>query len=265
VSVTLETAIRLVRDNTIATVTLNRPEAHNALEIRMIHELTSMFEACSLDEDIRAVVLCAEGASFCAGADLNWMKDSIGLSFEENKIEAARLAKLFQSIRNCAKPVIAKVQGPVYGGGLGLIAACDLSVAHSDALFCFSEVKLGLVPAVISPYILEKVPYNKALRYMMTAEKFTADVAQQIGLISEVAEDNTALDITLERWLKAFLTNGPEAVRETKRLLQDGSESVRRGAIHGGCHCASPRESRSPNPTHSLSVTLIPAEKLFLN
>lgn len=217
---TLETTIRVVRDNTIATVTLGRPDSHNALEIKMLHELTSIFEACSMDEDIRVVVLTAEGPSFCAGADLNWMKDSVGLTLEENKIEAGRLAKLFQSIRNCTKPVIARVQGPAYGGGLGLIAACDLSVAHISATFCFSEVKLGLVPAVISPYILEKIPYNKALRYMMTAERFTAEAAHLMGLISEVAMDDTVLDAIVEGWLKLFMSNGPEAVRETKRLLQ---------------------------------------------
>jgi methylglutaconyl-CoA hydratase len=168
---------------------------------------------------VRAIVLEAEGKSFCAGADLNWMKKMVNYTFEENVNDAHALASMLKLIHDCPKPVIARVHGAAFGGGVGLVAACDMAIASEKATFCLSEVKLGLLPAVISPFVMEKIGAGASRRYFLTAERFSSAEALRIGLISEVVPDEAALDAAIEKLLKAIQANGPEAVCRCKVLI----------------------------------------------
>lgn len=205
----------------VATVTLNRPELHNAFNDEMISELTNAFSSFSEAKDIYAVVLEAKGKSFCAGADLNWMKSMVDYSLEENITDSNKLAKMFKTIYDCPKVIIAKIQGSVYGGGLGLVSVSDMSVSVECAGFCFSEVKLGLIPAVISPFVLRKIHRAEANRYFLSAEVFNAKEANRIGLISEVVSSKGELDAQVEKWLSRLSKNGKEAMLHAKMLLRD--------------------------------------------
>lgn len=207
-------------DGTIANVTLTRPDLHNAFNETMIEELRSAFVGFDKHSNVRAVVLSGEGKSFCAGADLNWMKKMVDYTFEQNVEDAHALSRMLSIIAHCPKPVIARIHGAAFGGGVGLIAACDIAVAVESATFCLSEVKLGLLPAVISPFVLKKIGQSNAQRYFMTAERFTAAEAQRIGLVSEVVSDTEALDSTIDGLLSALLANGPEAVSQCKVLIE---------------------------------------------
>lgn len=204
----------------IATVTLGRPELHNAFNAQMIAELREAFAGFSKNSPVRAIVLRGEGKSFCAGADLNWMRQMVDYSFEQNVEDAHALAAMFRAIQQCPKPVIARVHGPAFGGGVGLVAACDMAFATESATFCLSEVKLGLLPAVISPFVLKKIGETHARRYFLTAEKFSASEAHRIGLVSEVLPDEAALDHQLETVLAALCANGPEAISQSKVLIE---------------------------------------------
>lgn len=203
----------------IARITLTRAELHNAFDDRMISELREAFALFGKNTEARAIILQAEGPSFCAGADLNWMKSMAGYTFAENVEDTHRLAAMLRTIRNCPKPVIARVHGPAFGGGVGLVAACDMAVSLESAVFCLSEVRLGLLPAVISPFVLQKIGPGAAGRYFLTAERFSAADALRIGLISELAPDTDALDQRIAGLLDAIIPNGPEALAHCKVLI----------------------------------------------
>jgi len=187
----------------------------------MIAELTAAFRAARSSPQVRAVVLAAEGKSFCAGADLNWMREAAGYTLEENVQDARRLAVMLRSLYECPKPVVARVQGAVYGGGVGLAAACDFVAALETATFCFSEVRLGLVPAVISPFVLRKMSPGEARRYFVTAERFGAAEARRLGLVSETAASIEDLDRLVARTVEGLLLNGPEAMAACKQLVDE--------------------------------------------
>lgn len=206
---------------TRATVALHRPELHNAFNDAMIEQLTRTFVQLGSDATVRAVVLAAEGPSFCAGADVNWMKRMVDYSLEENLADANAMANMLRAIRECPKPVIARVHGAAIGGGVGLVAACDLAVALSTAVFSLSEVKLGIIPAVISPYVMEKIGPGAARRYALTAERFAAAEAKRLGLVSEVVDSVGELDKCVDRWCDLIKGNGPEALAACKRVLSD--------------------------------------------
>lgn len=206
----------------VATVTLNRPDVRNAFNETSISELTLAFDELGHDESVRAIVLAANGPAFCAGADLNWMKKMAGYSDAENQADAMRLASMLRTIYYCPKPVVARVQGDCYAGGMGLVAACDIVVAAEGVNFCLSEVKLGLIPATISPYVIKAMGEQAARRYFLTAERFGALDAQRMGMAHEVAVPEE-LDATIAAITKALVTNSPNAVREAKRLVREVS------------------------------------------
>ena len=202
----------------VATVTLNKPELHNAFDEHVISQLISAFSALNDNSEVRAVILAAKGKSFCAGADLNWMRKMAAYSYEENKQDAGQLAELYRTLFNLNKPTIARVQGAVFGGGVGLVACCDIAIGTRMSKFCLSEVKLGLVPATISPYVIEAIGPRLAKRYFMTAEVFSSRRARRIGLLAEtVSEDE--LDTTIDSLIAPLLNNGPESVAKAKALV----------------------------------------------
>ena len=208
----------------ISTVTLTRADLHNAFNDEMIKELTEAFASLATDAGVRAVVLAAEGKSFCAGADVNWMRKMVDYSQRENVKDATAMAEMLSTIRKCPKPVIARVHGAAIGGGVGLTAACDIAVAVRGAVFCLSEAKLGIIPAVISPYVMEKVGPGPMRRYALTAEKFDAVEAMRLGLVSHVVENEAEMDAWIDGITRALLGNGPEALAECKRVLADVQE-----------------------------------------
>jgi methylglutaconyl-CoA hydratase len=204
----------------VATVTLNRPELRNAFNETAIADLAMAFDELSQDADVRAIVLGANGPAFCAGADLNWMKKMAGYSPAENEADALRLADMLRTIYFSPKPVVAKVQGDCYAGGMGLVAACDIVVASEGVNFCLSEVKLGLIPATISPYVIKALGDQAARRYFLTAERFDAQEARRLGLAHEVVPAGQ-LDAAVAAIVNALVANSPNAVREAKKLVRD--------------------------------------------
>jgi methylglutaconyl-CoA hydratase len=206
--------LRIERDGDVLRVTLARPERRNAFDAELIGELTEAFADVG---DARIVVLAGEGESFCAGADIEWQRSAVDLSLEENEDDALRLYRMCETIDRCPAPVVARVHGYALGGGSGLAACADVAIAARDAVFGFSEVKLGIIPAVISPFVLPKIG-SHARRYFLTGERFDAETALRIGLVEEVADD---LDATVERVLAELLKAGPEAVRAAKALIRD--------------------------------------------
>jgi methylglutaconyl-CoA hydratase len=205
----------------IARVTLALPDLHNAFNDEMIGEITEAFREVGRDESVRVVVLSGEGKSFCAGADINWMKRMVGYSFAENLADANLLATMLRTIRECPKPVIARMHGAAYGGGVGLAAACDLAVAVESAVFCLSEVKLGIIPAVISPYVLEKIGPGHLRRYGLTAERFDAREAHRIGLVSHVTATVEEMDHWIDEMCTTLKANGPAALAACKKTLSE--------------------------------------------
>jgi methylglutaconyl-CoA hydratase len=219
----LVAGLRTERDGDVYRVTLARPERRNAFDAALIAELT---EAFSLVGDARAVVLAGEGQSFCAGADVEWQRSSIDLSYDENVEDAMRLYEMCEAIDTCPAPVIARVHGYALGGGSGLVACTDIAVATPDAVFGFSEVRLGIIPAVISPFVLTKIGAY-ARRYFLTGERFDAETALQIGLVHEVSDDPEAI---VDGLLGAILSGGPDAIRAAKLLVRQrptGTETAR--------------------------------------
>lgn len=202
-------------------VRLNLPDLHNAFNDEVIRELTEAFANVASATEVRAIVLAAEGSSFCAGGDLNWMKRMVGYTFEENLEDVSALATMLRAVRECPKPVIARVHGAAYGGGVGLVAACDIAVALESAVFCLSEVRLGLVPAVIAPYLVEKVGAGHARRYGLTAERFDAAEARRIGLVHEVFDTVETMDQWIEKTCAAMMANGPEALGVCKQVIRE--------------------------------------------
>ena len=207
-------------------MTLAKPDRRNAFDAALIRELTQAFTDVGV---ARAVVLAGEGESFCAGADVEWQRSATDLSYEENVEDALRLFRMCEAIDTCPAPVVARVQGYALGGGSGLVACADVAIAARDATFGFSEVKLGIIPAVISPFVLPKIGAN-ARRYFLTGERFDADTALRIGLAHELADD---LDDAVGRVVGELLSSGPEAVREAKRLIRErpgGEEAAQTAA-----------------------------------
>ncbi|RYF01009.1 MAG: enoyl-CoA hydratase/isomerase family protein [Oxalobacteraceae bacterium] len=216
---TYDTLLVTIADK-VATVTLNRPDLRNAFNEQAIAELARVFDELGRNDAVRAIVLAANGASFCAGADLNWMKKMAGYSHDENEADAMRLAEMLRTIYLCPKPTVARVQGDCYAGGMGLVAACDIVVASEAAGFCLSEVKLGLIPATISPYVIKAMGEQAARRYFITAERFDAAEAQRIGVAHAVVAPE-ALDATVAGIVKALVNNSPHAVRQAKTLVRE--------------------------------------------
>ena len=206
--------LKTERDGHVLRVTLARPERRNAFDAALIADLTAAFTDIG---DARAVVLAGEGQSFCAGADVEWQRSAIDLSLQENVDDALRLYRMCETIDHCPAPVVVRVHGYALGGGSGLVACADIAIAAPDAVFGFSEVKLGIIPAVISPFVLPKIGAH-ARRYFLTGERFDAETALGIGLVEELAPD---LDAAVDRVLSELLTAGPEAVREAKRLVRE--------------------------------------------
>jgi len=204
----------------VATLLLNRPEVRNAFNDEVIGELTRAFGALSVRKDVRCIVLAAAGPAFCAGADLNWMRRMADYTREENLADAAQLAEMLRVIYTCPKPTIARIQGDVYAGGMGLVAACDMAVSVDSANYCLSEVRLGLFPATISPYVIRAMGARAAHRYFLTAERFDAREAHRIGFIHSVASAD-ALDARVAELTQALLGASPNAVKACKLLLQD--------------------------------------------
>ncbi|MCO6438034.1 MAG: enoyl-CoA hydratase/isomerase family protein [Phycisphaerae bacterium] len=203
------------------TITLSRPDLHNAFNEVVIDEVTEAFHKAGEDDTVRVVVLAAEGKSFCAGADVNWMKRMVDYSVDENLADAAGMANMLRTIRDCPKPVIARVHGAAIGGGVGLVTACDMAVALESAVFALTEVKLGIVPAVISPFVIEKIGPGHARRYALTSERFSAAEAKRIGLISEVVGTEQELDQWISDVTKALAANGPKALAACKKILTE--------------------------------------------
>jgi methylglutaconyl-CoA hydratase len=214
-------ALRSEQAGDVLRITMSRPELRNAFDAALIQELTEAFSA--VGEDVRAVVLAGEGPSFSAGADVEWMRAAIELSYEENVADARRLRKMLETIDSCPAPVIARVQGHALGGGCGLVACSDIVVAAPDTQFAFSEVKLGIIPAVISPFALAKIGPSAARRYFLTGERFGPATALRIGLVHEVSAD---LDEVVERILGELRTAGPEAVRHAKKLVLERPDGL---------------------------------------
>ena len=216
--------LRIERDGAVLRITLARPDRRNAFDAAVIAELAEAFVNVGR---ARAVLLAGEGKSFSAGADVDWMRASADLSYEENVADANALRAMLEAIEGCPAPVVARVQGHALGGGAGLVAAADVAIAAPDAVFAFSEVKLGIIPAVISPFALAKIGPGQARRWFLTGERFDAETALRIGLVHEVAAD---LDGAVDNVVSELLTAGPLAVRWAKRLVRerpDGPETAR--------------------------------------
>jgi methylglutaconyl-CoA hydratase len=208
-------ALRVEREGPVLRVVLARPERKNAFDAALIAELTDAFQDVG---DARAVALSGEGDSFCAGADIEWQRASIDLSYEENVEDALRLFRMCEAIDSCPAPVVARVHGYALGGGSGLVACSDIVVADSGTIFGFTEVRLGIIPAVISPFVLPRIGAH-ARRYFLTGERFGAEVALRIGLVSEVVEGD--LDERVDAVVSGLLAGGPQAVRAAKQLIRD--------------------------------------------
>ena len=218
-------ALRVTREGDVLRVTLARPETRNAFDAALIAELAEAFVDVG---KARAVVLAGEGPSFCAGADVEWMRASAELTYDENVADATALRRMLEAIDSCPAPVLALAHGHALGGGVGLVACADIAVAHEATVFAFSEVKLGIVPAVISPFAVAKIGASAARRYFVTGERFDAGTALRIGLVHEVTAD---LDAVLDRLLGELRSAGPRAARAAKRLVvdpPDGPETARR-------------------------------------
>jgi methylglutaconyl-CoA hydratase len=217
-------ALRIERDGDLLRIALARPEARNAFDAELMRELAEAFVDVGA---ARAVVLTGEGPSFCVGADIEWMRASANLTYEENVADATALRRMLEAIDGCPAPVICVAHGHALGGGAGLVACADVALAHEHTVFGFTEVKLGIVPAVISPYVLAKIGASAARRFFVTGERFDAATALRIGLVHEVAGD---LEAALERILAEVRSAGPKAMRHAKRLVldrPDGAETAR--------------------------------------
>ena len=216
-------------DEHIVRVHLNRPDVRNAFNQEMISDLTDVFVRLGKNESVRAIVLGGEGKVFCAGADIRWMSASIDCTEDENVADAKTMAHMYQTVDTCPVPVVGRVQRAAFGGAIGLISACDIVVAEVGTKLCFSEVRLGILPAVISSFSMTKIGVSQARRYFITAEVFLAEDAP-VGLIHEVVPPD-ALDATVDSILDHIQANGPRAVRETKKLIPQVAESTRAEAI----------------------------------
>ncbi len=212
----------------VATLTLNKPQVHNAFDDVLIQSIIQSLNSINNDPDIRVVILKANGKHFSAGADLNWMKRMASLNESENKADAQSLSELMRTLNELTKPTIALVDGAAYGGAVGLISCCDMAIATQRSRFCLSEVKIGLSPAVISPYVVSAIGERTARRYFLTAEVFDADAAHSFGLIHSVVSDNQAQHEQVLTWVNSLLQNSPQALNKTKQLIRQ----VSRGEVN---------------------------------
>jgi methylglutaconyl-CoA hydratase len=210
--------LQVEKKDGVARVTLNRPEVRNAFDDALISQLGKAFKELGGDPSVRVVVLAGNGPAFCAGADLNWMKRMSGYSREQNLADARALAEMLAALDRMPKPTIARVHGPAFAGGTGLVAACDIAVGTPEAKFCFSEAKLGLSPATISPHVMRAIGVRAARRYFLTAEVFDAAEAHRIGLLTILSGD---IDTEIQNLLKHLLAGGPEAMQKIKQLIRD--------------------------------------------
>ena len=215
-----DTVLLEVNEQGIATVTLNNPEKHNAFDDGIIKQLTDIFNDISERDDISVMILASNGKSFSAGADLGWMKRMAGYSYEDNLKDANALATMLKALNFLPQTTIAKVQGAAFGGAVGLASCCDIVIASTKASFCLSEVKIGLIPATISPYVVDAIGLKASRRYFQTAERFFADKAQQIGLVDEVVTPDALTD-EVNAMVATLLANGNQARRQAKKLSQD--------------------------------------------
>ena len=216
----MSSTLDIRRDGPVARVYLNRPEVRNAFNDAVIAELTEAFTALGADDGVRAIVLGGHGKAFCAGADLNWMRAMAGYDWDGNRADAQRLADMLWAIHCCPVPVVGRVQGDCYAGGVGLAAVCDVLVAAEGVHFCLSEARLGLLPATIGPYVVKALGEQACRRYMVTAERFDAARAHALGFVHELAPADE-LDARVDAIVAALVANGPAAVRACKRLVQD--------------------------------------------
>ena len=221
----MDKVITDIDDLGVARVRLNNPDKHNAFDDEIIGDLTEAFIAIADNSNVRVMVLASEGKSFSAGADLEWMKRMASYSYDENLRDASALALMLKTLNEIPQPTIARVQGATFGGAVGLVSCCDMAVAASAASFSLSEVKIGLIPATISPYVIAAIGQRAARRYFVTAERFDAHRAMEIGLINEVV-DAEQLDQEIHRLIDALLANGPEAIITAKRLVFDIADKV---------------------------------------
>ncbi len=215
-----EPILEISTTESVAHVTLNRPEVRNAFNAELIAELRRAFERLSNDDALRAVILSGAGKTFCGGADINWMRDSLELSHQENVSDAKRMSEMFTTIDRCSRPVIARVHGAALGGGSGLVAVCDVAIAADDALFGFTETKLGILPAVISPFVIRKIGVSYARALFLTGERFGAERAASIGLIHEVVRFED-LDTAVDRVVDEIKTGGRDAIALAKKTIFD--------------------------------------------
>jgi methylglutaconyl-CoA hydratase len=214
-----------VHGDSIVYVTLNRPEVRNAFNEGLIGELQDVFTKLGNADECRVIVLQANGKSFCAGADLNWMKSMANFTKAENIADSRKMALMLNTIYSCPKPVIAKVQGDAYAGGVGLASVCDILIASNQVRFCISEAKLGLLPATIAPYVIRALGEQASRRYFVTAEVFTAAHAKEMGFVHELV-DPDALDSKVDEVCQAILSNGPMAVMACKKIVRDISQQA---------------------------------------
>lgn len=225
--------------NSLARVTLNRPHRRNALDANMVDELCNAFEGLGRDESVQVIVLTGNGSAFCAGADLNWMGSGGSVSAAEAQKDAERLMKMFRAIDECPCPVVGRIQGPAFGGGVGLIAVCDIAVAVEDASLALSEVRLGLVPAVIAPFMLRKTGESFVRRFFLTGESFSVSAARQFHLVHDVIERDK-LNARVDELVQMILRLAPQATRDTKalcrRLLTLSEEERLTACIEANAH-----------------------------
>lgn len=214
------TTIKYEKRDKVGWVIFNRPEIHNAFNATLIDEMSSLFDELAKDDDLRIIVMTGEGKSFCAGADLNWMRSVIDQSFEQNLDESNRLADLFYKIYSFKRPVIGRINGAAIGGGTGFVAVCDIAIAAESAKFSFSEVKIGVVPACIGPYVIKKMGEGKARELFITGERMKAKRASKVGLVNAVADDDK-LDVEVNKLIDSILSSGPEAVAMAKKLVSE--------------------------------------------
>ncbi|MFO7677173.1 MAG: enoyl-CoA hydratase-related protein [Thermoplasmatota archaeon] len=219
--------IKLTSHQGIATITLSRPDVHNAMNETLMKELTTSFQNLSEDTTVQCIVLTGEGPSFCAGADLNWMKSMVSYTKQENINDSNLLLDLYNTINDCPKPVIGKINGHAFGGGLGLIAVCDITIATPKSKFAFSEAKLGIIPAVISSFVSPRMKQADMRRFFITAERFDTQIAHEIGLIDIVTTEEE-FEQTIEKYISLVLSSGPQAITEIKKLINNLSAMDRK-------------------------------------
>lgn len=218
----MNTPLDLAFDGAIARITLNRPDMRNAFDESLIEAMISAVHAANAHPDVRVLLLAGAGPAFCAGGDLNWMRKMALLTEAENRADAGRLATMLHTLWSCPKPVVARIHGDAYAGGMGLVAACDVALASDNAQFCLSETRLGLLPATISPYVIRAMGERAATRYFLTAERFDATTALRLGLLHGVTAAE-ALDAEVDAVCRALCANGPQAVQASKRLVREVS------------------------------------------